>query len=89
MRSITTPIGGEPGNSPRKPIKEEVNAADQVSAESVGGRLPAATKKDIATTDARAVTIKSMMIKVSNLVLFVLLTKNVDEALPSEYCFTA
>jgi hypothetical protein len=40
---MNIPIGGAPGISPRSEIKEYVSAADQISDESVGGRLPLAT----------------------------------------------
>lgn len=68
MLSIKIPSGGDPGKSPRRPIIENVRAAPQVSAESVGGRFLVATKNAIGIIEPSAVSIESKIITVRTLV---------------------
>ena len=84
-----TPIGGLPGNRPRRPISEKVIAADQVRAERVGGRFVDATMNAIVPTEPIAVIIKNKMISVNNFVELERFASKIDDVIPVLYSPTA
>lgn len=78
------PIGGLPGKRSRRDMSENVNAALQINADKVGGRLPAETINAIVVTEVKAVNIKIKIMRVSNFVESLLSAVKSDEERPCE-----